>query len=491
MTNRWSPREHGNYDIAVFDTATGAARRITHALNHEGMPFVSPDGTRIAFVRESENEPPHLCVIPFDAQGDADCRYPGGYPLTQLLGWSGPAELILTFDSAGARPLGRYDWQRDKLTTLIGPHVYSARLSPDRRWVVGALSAEGMRGFRDWIIPIDRPAQARPVDRPGGTRIRWWEGASDQTQLIQRIGFTDTARTILPGISTRLGIRALTGAGAEVQRYASVRWTSSDTLVATVNSKGVVFARTTGAVSITASLAGWRKTSRRLEVIGRPATTVFEEQWDNAWPTRWITFGDPKPLVISGPGNARGFWNHGDGTYPSMAVLRRSFSAKHGLGLEVRLSTPITSVEWQRARTALVADLDTTDFQRADQRKAPPSLGSLDAVCGATYPAGDGSYGESRIAAIASMAVLLDLGTISERIRTGSWWTLRIQILPDGRCGIAVENKVVWLSPEPIPIDGEFRLRLGDSSAGTRLLHGSLQVWTGVRTDIDWTSAHK
>jgi hypothetical protein len=49
----------------------------------------------------------------------------------------------------------------------------------------------------------------------------------------------------------------------------------------------------------------------------------------------------------------------------------------------------------------------------------------------------------------------------------------------------------VWLSPERIPLDAEFRLRLGDESADTRLLHGPLQIWTGVRTDIDWTHVPK
>jgi len=64
---------------------------------------------------------------------------------------------------------------------------------------------------------------------------------------------------------------------------------------------------------------------------------------------------------------------------------------------------------------------------------------------------------------------------------------LRLQILPDGRCGIAINNRVVWLSPEPIRLDRGFRVYLGDESADGRLLHGPLKIWTGVRTDLDWT----
>lgn len=66
-----------------------------------------------------------------------------------------------------------------------------------------------------------------------------------------------------------------------------------------------------------------------------------------------------------------------------------------------------------------------------------------------------------------------------------------MQILPDGRCGVAVNDSVIWLSPEPIALTGEYRLRIGDESMGTKLLHGPLQVWTGVRTDVDWTVSRR
>jgi hypothetical protein len=72
-------------------------------------------------------------------------------------------------------------------------------------------------------------------------------------------------------------------------------------------------------------------------------------------------------------------------------------------------------------------------------------------------------------------------------LRTGAWWTLRVQILPDGRCGIAINGRVLRLSTEPIPLNATYRLWLGDESAGVKLLHGPLHVWKGVRTDIQWT----
>jgi hypothetical protein len=257
--------------------------------------------------------------------------------------------------------------------------------------------------------------------------------------------------------------------------------------VATVDSTGEVRPRTRGTVTIEASLAGWRTTNGRFEVRGEPARTVLEEAWDDEWGTRWITFGDPQPLVVRGPGDRRAFWNRGDGTYQSMAILRQAYSATQGIGVELQLSTPIGTSNWQRARTLLIAGIDTAAFRHADQKKAAPSLGRVEAACGVNYPGGTGRYGQSRIDRIGGIAQRMDLGPLAETLASGAWWTLRIQILPDGRCGVAVNGQVLWLSQEPIALDGEFRLRLGDESAGTRLLHGPLQLWTGVRTDIDWS----
>ncbi|MBL0169535.1 MAG: hypothetical protein IPP90_02240 [Gemmatimonadaceae bacterium] len=63
-----------------------------------------------------------------------------------------------------------------------------------------------------------------------------------------------------------------------------------------------------------------------------------------------------------------------------------------------------------------------------------------------------------------------------------------MQILPDGRCGIAINGRVLRLSKEPVPLDGAYRVWLGDESAGVQLIHGPLQIWTGVRTDIRWSN---
>ena len=169
--------------------------------------------------------------------------------------------------------------------------------------------------------------------------------------------------------------------------------------------------------------------------------------------------------------------------------LRGAWPARHGRGVEVRLSTPLSRADWQRLRTILVAGVDTAALQRGDHHWAPASEGSQDASCGAGYPGAAGRFGQGQLAVSGGVSQMVDLGAEDALLRSGRWWTLRIQLLPDGRCGIAINGRVVWRSPESIPVNADYRLRLGDESAGALLLHGPLQVWTGVRTDIDWAKA--
>lgn len=487
-TSRWSPLGQGDYDIALYDTATGAARQITHGRAHDTSPHVSPDGTRIAFQRETGDRPEELCVVPIDGSDEPECRSIAAEGVAQVLGWTSPVELAVIAHDGLRRPLLIHDWVRNRSTEILGPQVFHAQLSADHRWIVAALRRDGIRGMRDWVIPVDRPNRARPVatgEHESGV-VRWWEGRGDASNVIDRLDFADTARTLPLGVTTRLRVRPFTAANVETPIYARVAWTSSDTNIAFVDSVGEVRPLNAGGVTITASLAGWRRASRTFHIVGERSATVLAEQWDARWTTRWIPWGDPLPSVSTGPGGLHGLANNGDGSFPSMAFTRRAFDARNGLGVELRVSTPLTNGTHQRMRAVIVAGIDTAAMLAADQRKAPPTPGRQDAQCGVTFPQ-PGAWGAGRVAVLGGSAQLVALGSQAASLGGGGWWTLRLQILPDGRCGVAINGRVVSLSPDPIPLDGEFRIRLGDESVGTTLLHGPLTIWTGVRTDIDWS----
>lgn len=486
-TDRWSTAGSLGYDIAVFDTATGAARPVSSGPAHDGGAVVSPDGTRAAFVRESDDFPPRACVAPIDGSQDADCRFVDDQAVARVIGWSGLDELVVIASGGDTRPLVAYDWARRTSRLLLGPYASLALLSPDRRWVMAALRIDGMRGTRLWIAPVDRPAQARPITTTGPQQTSWWEGRADSSAVIARLEFADTNRVLPLGMGTRLRVRPLTADNGEVPLRAPVTWSSSDTLVATVDTTGEVHPRRSGTTVISASLVRWRSARRTVRVVGEAPTTVLRETWDVTWPARWLAWGDPVPVVVSGGAAPPAMWNRGDGSYPSMAVLRGSQSARHGLGVEVRVATPITRTKWQHLRMALIAGMDTAALRAGDQQKAPPSAGRSDGACGISFP-GSGTWGQNHLSVLGGIAKEIDLGELGAALRTGAWWTLRLQIFPDGRCGVAINGRVLSMAAEPLLLDGEFRLRLGDESADTRILFGPLQLWTGVRTDLDWTA---
>ncbi|MFN8669788.1 MAG: AAA family ATPase [Gemmatimonadaceae bacterium] len=487
LTNRWSPPDDGDYDVAVFDTATGAARQVTRGPSHDNAAVSSPDGTRIAFVRESSDFPGRLCVTSFGGTDEPPCRSVEDAPAGELVGWSGLNEVVVIADHGDRRLLVAYDWERRTTRLVLGPWVTRARMSPDRSWVVASVRVDGIRGVRDWVVPVARPSAARPVSpivAPSWT-VRWWLGTGDSSSRIDRLEFADTSHSLPLGVSSQLLVRAVSANGSTIPLLAPVRWQSSDTTVAVVDSGGIVRPRRRGRVTISASLAGWRSTARPFAIAGQPPVTLVREGWDASWESRWIVFGDPRPRVVTGPGAVRALWNAGDGVYTSAVVLRQAFDAREGLGVELRLSTPLTRPKWQRARTFFDAGVDIAALVAADPRNVASTLGTAEAQCGFEYPM-SGAWGATHGSARGGVGRILALGDDAASMRTGRWWTLRVQLLPDGRCGIALNGRVLWISPEPIPLDRPFHLHLGDESAGTQLLHGPLELWRGVRTDVAW-----
>ncbi len=69
------------------------------------------------------------------------------------------------------------------------------------------------------------------------------------------------------------------------------------------------------------------------------------------------------------------------------------------------------------------------------------------------------------------------------------WHRDRIQILPDGTCGVALDGKPIWRSRDILPLDVRYRVALSGNSARTTMIAGPLTVWQGVKQDIDWKTA--
>jgi len=482
---RWSPRSH--YNLGLLDPDTRVVRRLTRTDATDGAGQWSPDGSRIAFARRYwTDRPVGLCWVTPDGTrlhcgGTRDRIGP-----SNIVGWTDPRHLLV-LDGTELGPLILFDWDRDS-GEVIEPSVAKAALSPDGKWLATLEPVRGKSAFQWMVRPMDAPDQKRPLvlgADPAGYRVVWREPPGPG-RWIEHLDAT------LPGDTARLGIPAHVDVEGRDPRGRPVdapvlEYASRDTLVATIDSTGLLTPRRRGLVTIVVSAGGWRVDSLRVPVRAAWSRTEIDEDWSDSL-ARFRAFGDPSPLVLRLPAGPRVFWTHGDSSFPSGLLSRQTFDAREGLGLEVAISVPTSLGQWQSLALDLTSGVDTVGVAQWDFRTgALPFLPDApQRSCGVGLPAREGTLAHERIGALSG-------GNTRELSRpdllNGTWHRLRVQIFPDGRCGLAIDGKEVDVGPEAIPLSDPFRLVLQGQSVRTRVLVGHLTVWRGVRTDVDWSRA--
>jgi hypothetical protein len=220
-------------------------------------------------------------------------------------------------------------------------------------------------------------------------------------------------------------------------------------------------------------------------VVPASTTTLLAERWSDT-EARWRFFGRPRPRVLAMQDGARAFFNAGDGTYLSGAWTRVDWPATGGLGVEAPVRAQIDSAQWQSLQVRLATGLDTVAASAwADRDAAGVAFdnGSL-AACSIGLPTGEGASRRD--------SLTVGVGAESRALpghgaNDGRWHRIRVQVLPDGRCGVALDGRPLWISEAHLSTDARYRVITGGNSAWTEILVGPLDVWQGVRTDVDWT----
>lgn len=180
-------------------------------------------------------------------------------------------------------------------------------------------------------------------------------------------------------------------------------------------------------------------------------------------------------------------WNRGEGSYLSGVHSIQSFSAVDGLGVEVALSSPINRIQWQDVRAAIApvdsAVLAAWDHMTEYPPGSPTSGGKVG--CSVIYPA------VADVRLIVFSVVDPTRRALEGGLDSGEWWNLTLQLFPDGTCGVAVNGNPIARSTVRFPLDKPQYVFLDGSSKGTKMLHGPVRVWQGVRGDIDWRVLHE
>ncbi|HEX6051617.1 MAG TPA: hypothetical protein VFZ21_20260, partial [Gemmatimonadaceae bacterium] len=262
-----------------------------------------------------------------------------------------------------------------------------------------------------------------------------------------------------------------------------VRWSVDDPTVASVDSLGILHPHRAGKVRVTANAGGWRTTWLQLSVRV-PASAIEEiEEWNALSDTRWVAFGMPRPSIVDTPEGRRALHNAGDGTFLSGVYSTAEFAAHEGVGIDAELSTPVSLGQWQSQHVAFIIDADSTVLRSWDHVSGffPNAAAPTAGVCGFSYPAGaEGvTYAETMNGGSGNVPGARWLGS-------GRWYRIRVQLLPDGRCAVAVNDRAVAITAPAARLDSRIRIALFGQSFNTQMLVGRLEVFRGVKTDVTW-----
>jgi hypothetical protein len=159
-----------------------------------------------------------------------------------------------------------------------------------------------------------------------------------------------------------------------------------------------------------------------------------------------------------------------------------------GVGVELDVSTPLTSLVWQNLNVALsvatASDVSTWDLEQGILHMSNQEWRE----CRAVYPATESEAGQRtlRLAAGIGRTVSVPSATAS-----GRWTRVRLQVFPDGRCGVAIDGVARAIVNRRASLGDSAIFLIQSYSHRTRILVGPLEVWTGVRRDVNWDAVER
>lgn len=483
-TARWDPWSH--YDIATRDMRTGDVRRLTRTSDSDMSARWSPDGSRIAFTRVYwDGRPGAVCVIDVDG-GRERCLTIRGLRPEALAAWYDTQRVLLTTPGPSGL-LVRLNVGTGAVDT-IGPGG-NVTVSPDGRWAVCRCKARGFASDATILFPVDAPNRAVEIDpsRLSRGKVRLtFASVARRPRYAERVAI-EVAVEPTVGIPHMLSAVGLTPEGDSVL-LGSVTWRSADTSVAVIDSAGVLVAKRPGVVEIQVSAGGWRAARRQVTIVAPSNRLVFHETWAGGIAGPWRAFGEPVPRIDSA-GGVRGMMNAGDGSHGSGVYTRERYSTARGLVLDVNVSARITQPQWQQLGAALEATLDSARLVRWDHRVGGlPHVEPAGARCIATYPgAREGVHFADSIRFVAGE--IQHGAPVPESFRRGTWFRVRVQVFPDGRCGFAVNGVPLFVSSDRPLATRAAWVVLNGNADHTTVLAGETTLREGVPNDIDWSRA--
>ena len=420
----------------------------------------------------------------------ASVNFSGAIPgLAQfsVVGWLDPDRLLLVAgDSALNSNIAAFDLRTRRLSPVIAGT--SAWIGADRHFVTCLCSNVPGAPLSPYVFPLAHPERARRIAAAADINDLpvTWARRNALSPWIARLTIDVPSDSTLPVDGPyRLSLHGWDQRGEAIPvPSAVVEWTLSGTAEATVDRDGTVRPRREGDLTVLVSAGGWRTTSARLRVVPARYRTLLSENWRRDIGPAWSAFGDPRPFTTTGPGGVPALAENGDSTFNSGVYYTSELSPTDGFGVEAIVSTPLAEDRWQTLGLVLFGGNDSVALAQWGHTNGYGPFARPAAACRAGVPGGESvRLLDHLYVGAAGRDLSIPRG---RAIRSGRWWRLRVQVLPDGRCGVAVDGKAVWLSENPLPEGLRYRLALQGMSFHTQILFGPVEVWQGVKPDIRW-----
>jgi hypothetical protein len=315
--------------------------------------------------------------------------------------------------------------------------------------------------------------------------IATWDVLRPSARWLNRVTITapDTLASISP---VRLVVAGIARDSTSLTP-ALVRWTSLDTAIATVSPDGLLVPRTNGTARIVASAGGWRADTTPVVVSQRRAALSSRTLWFSAADAAaWYLFGTPRPTVVS-RGAAPVLSLNGDSSYSSGIRLRETFHVGAGLTGRARVRLRLTANQWQTVHVGIHTSASDSAWSAWDLATgAQPMPANMGLSCQLGFPAGEGAALRGRVGL--TLGGELSSSVASETLVGGAWSWLEVQVLPDGRCGVAVNDRPLGLSRDRQRTARPVEVMVYGYAHRTQVLVDTVEVYTGVLHPAWWTA---